>query len=187
MDGTLTKAVHDFDEIRKTLGIVEGKPILEAIEEMPTTQASAMMQELFDIEMQIAAEATEQPGASSLLDHLLSRGCKLGILTRNGCEIAEKTLAAAGLSHFFNSGSVLGRESCAPKPHPAGVLQHLSVWQAEPENTVMVGDYKFDLDAGFDAGVHTVHLDVDNGEQWPEITTVRVSTLQELQQLSAPR
>jgi len=34
MDGTLTLAVHDFDEIRKSLGIVEGKPILEAISEM---------------------------------------------------------------------------------------------------------------------------------------------------------
>ena len=46
MDGTLTLAVHDFDAIRKTLGIAEGKPILEAIDEMPQQQAAEITQQL---------------------------------------------------------------------------------------------------------------------------------------------
>ena len=184
MDGTLTLAVHDFEAIRKTLGIKAGKPILEAVDDMPEQQAQKIMQELFDIEMEIAAKSTEQPGARELLEQLSTLDCKLGILTRNDCEIAVETLKAAGLSDFFDRASIIGRESCAPKPDPAGIYHHLSAWQAAPDATVMVGDYKFDLESGFRAGVNTVHLDVDNGEQWPEMTTVRVSTLSELQQLT---
>jgi len=184
MDGTLTLAIHDFDAIRKNLGIATGKPILEAIDELPAPEAKKMMQELFDMEMQIAKNATQQPGAHDLLEQLTSHGCTVGILTRNDCEIAVETLKAAGLSKFFSRSSILGRESCAPKPDPAGIYHHLSAWQAAPDATVMVGDYKFDLESGYRAGVHTVHLDVDNGEQWPEMTTVRVSTLNELRQLA---
>jgi len=130
MDGTLTLAVHDFDAIRNTLGLPLGKPILEAIEDLPAPQAKHMMQELFNIEMQIAAKATEQPGARELLEQLLSQGCRLGILTRNDCEIAIETLKAAGLSDFFTRNTILGRESCAPKPDPAGIYHHLSAWKA---------------------------------------------------------
>jgi len=183
MDGTLTLAVHDFDQIRRTLGINPGKPILEAIDEMPEATADAMMEKLFDIEMQIAKDANEQPGARELLEHLTLQGCTLGILTRNGCEIAVETLRAAGLLEFFEPQTILGRESCAPKPDPAGVNQHLVAWQADPGATVMVGDYKFDLEAGYLAGVATVHLDVDRGEQWPELTSVKVSSLDELVRL----
>lgn len=186
MDGTLTLAVHDFDAIRKTMGLPVGQPILEAIDEMPRQQASAMMQQLFDIEMEIAASATEQPGACELLDFLHNQDCPVGILTRNGVEIAKTTLNAAGLADFFTDDLILGRESCAPKPDPAGIHHLLNTWQSSPNTTVMVGDYRFDLEAGSRAGVHTVHLDVDHGEQWPDLTTVKVSTLSELQQLLSP-
>jgi len=43
MDGTLTLAVHDFDAIRNTLGLPLGKPILEAIEDLPAPQAKHMI------------------------------------------------------------------------------------------------------------------------------------------------
>lgn len=185
MDGTLTLGVHDFDAIKAELGIKANKPILEAIDDMPADQASATMQHLNDIEMKIAADSTPQPGAEELLGFLEKKKYSLGILTRNGCEIAIETLKAAGLYHFFNDDTILGRESCSPKPDPAGIHLHLSKWNAAPSNTVMVGDYKFDLESGYNAGTHTVHLDVDEGEQWPELTTVRVSTLKELQELAS--
>ncbi len=184
MDGTLTLAAHDFDAIRSELGITNGKPILEAIDEMPKEQALAAMQQLDDIEMKIAGAAKPQMGATELLSHLHEQNHTLGILTRNGCEIAIETLKAAGLYEFFPNDCILGRESCAPKPDPAGIKLHLSRWNAEAQSTVMVGDYKFDLEAGFNAGVHTVHLDVGNGEQWPEFTTLLVNTLHDLQQLA---
>lgn len=184
MDGTLTLAIHDFDEIRKTLGIAEGKPILEAIDEMPEQQATEITQQLFTLEMEIAAKTIQQPGARELLEYLAENDCTLGILTRNAVAIAEATLKAADLAEFFRPDSVLGRESCTPKPDPAGVNLHLATWQATADTTVMVGDYKFDLESGYRAGVHTVHLDVDGRQQWPQLTTCRVKSLGELKQLA---
>lgn len=183
MDGTLTLAVHDFDAIRRELGITADKPILEAIEEMSAEQATSTMQLLNEIEMEIAASSTAQPGATELLAHLQNQHCTLGILTRNGCEIAAKTLQAAGIAEYFEPDTILGRESCRPKPDPAGIELLLKKWGSAVTETVMVGDYKFDLEAGANAGVTTVHLDVNDGEQWPSITNFRVGTLQELHQL----
>ena len=187
MDGTLTVAAHDFDAIRTALGIKIGTPILEAIDAMPEQQAAVKMQQLNDMEMEIAGSSKPQPGAHALLDHLRSQKCSVGILTRNGCDIALATLKAAGLLNYFKKESILGRESCTPKPDPAGITLHLKQWSAKTSETAMVGDYRFDLEAGFRAGVKTVHLDVDNAEQWPEITTLRVSGLQELTELLQPQ
>jgi len=180
MDGTLTNAAHDFEAIRANLGINSGKPILEAIDNMPATQQAAMHAELHRMEMDIASKSTQQPGADNLLKLLSARGCNLGILTRNACDIAATTLKACGLFHYFDADNILGRESCAPKPSPAGIHKHLEKWRAPKDATVMVGDYLFDLESGFNAEVRTVHLDIDGQQQWPEFTTVRVSSLDDL-------
>ena len=180
MDGTLTVSVHDFDAIRTELNIRQGAPILEAIAEMPEKQSRAATIKLHDIEMQIAASTQPQPGAVELLDLLAEKKYSLGILTRNACDIADATLEQAGLSGYFEKKCILGRESCAAKPDPAGIEILMAQWNAAPEESVMTGDYRFDLEAGHRAGTHTVHLDVNKGEQWPAMTTVRVTSLVEL-------
>jgi len=45
----------------------------------------------------------------------------------------------------------------------------------------MVGDYLFDLQAGRNAGTATVHMDVSGEFLWPELTTLGVRSLPELQ------
>ena len=129
MDGTLTVASHDFDKIRRQLGIPEGLPILEAIEKMPQDQASSMHSELHRLEMEIAEHSQPQPGAAEFLSSLQENGCKLGILTRNAEDIAHTTLNAAGLVEFFEPDKIIGRERCEPKPDPAGIHLHLTQWE----------------------------------------------------------
>ncbi len=182
MDGTLTHAIHDFDAIREQLGLPPGKPILEAIEQLAAAPAERIRQQLDELEMNIAAQATPQPGAEALLDKLQSEGRQLGILTRNGKDIAHATLSACGLAHYFTDDDVVSRDCCTPKPDPAGVSHLMRRWQAKPDSTVMVGDYLFDLQAGYGAGTHTVHLAVDGHFRWPDKTSCGVSSLVELQQ-----
>lgn len=180
MDGTLTLAAHNFDDIRDTLQIDAGTPILEAIAAMPPTKAEATRRHLHEIEMEIAHESKAQPDAAVVLTTLQQRGFKLGILTRNAEDIAAATLAAAGLSQFFTSEEVIGRDSCAPKPDPAGILRLLNHWQAETTETAMVGDYLFDLDAGRNASVATVHFSPEGEFLWPEKSDVTIRSLSEL-------
>ena len=181
MDGTLTQAMHDFDEMRAQLNLPAGVPILEALDAMEPDEAAAKHQELDEMEMRMAADAKPQPGCVELLDALLEKGASLGIVTRNGKQIAEVTLAACGIDHYFTPSTIISRDCCTPKPDPAGVNLLLSLWQADPSKAVMVGDYIFDLQTGHSAGVATVHLDVTKVFPWPELTDVSVSTLSELQ------
>ncbi len=183
MDGTLTVACHDFDHIRNQLGLPQGVAILEALEAYPASQSRALHQQLYDWEMELAHQARPQPGALDLLERLQVNGHKLGILTRNSLEIAFTTLKACGFSQFFHADNILGRESCAPKPDPAGVLQLMRQWGSRGENTVVVGDYLFDLQSGYTAGAHTIHFDVDGNSCWPEVTHIRISDFSEITEL----
>ena len=177
MDGTLTVSIHDFEAIRKELGLEPGEPILEVLAQMPTEKARPLHQRLDEIEFEVAGRATAGEGVAKLLDSLRSRGVPLGILTRNGRDIAFETLRACGLMEFFTPEYVIGREQAKPKPEPDGILQLLSKWQQPAARTVMVGDYFFDLAAGRAAGTSTVYLDVDDSRQWCDYADVTVQRL----------
>jgi HAD superfamily hydrolase (TIGR01509 family) len=180
MDGTLTVANHDFEAIRESLGLPAGQPILEALAQLPEAEAAAKFEQLYAIEMSIAETTQAQPAAKELLTQLRSTGKHCGILTRNSKPIAHRTLEACGLLAFFTDATILSRDCCPPKPQPDGIHCLLDYWRALPDNSVMVGDYLFDLLAGRNAGTATVHLDVTGTFSWPEYTDCSVENLEAL-------
>ena len=109
----------------------------------------------------------------------------MGILTRNSVENAEVTLRACGLRDFFDDACILGRESAEPKPSPAGVYHLLEHWDSAPEQAVVCGDFRFDLEAGQSAGTATVYVDIDDENLWTNWANHRVETLHELRALAA--
>lgn len=185
MDGTLTVAVHDFEAIRKALGIGPRVPILEAIDRMPEPEATEKRIRLDELECELAERSTPMPGAGELLDALHQCGARLGILTRNNQASADTTLAACGFDHYFAKGDVLHRDSCAPKPEPDGVNRLLADWRAQPSDAVVVGDYLFDLQAGRRAGTATIYIDTSARFPWSEHADISVSHLADL--LPIPR
>lgn len=185
MDGTLTVAAHDFDAIRRELGLAPGRPILEQLSELPGARARDVRRKLDVIEIDIARRAEVQPGAVMLLDELARRGARLGILTRNSHATALLTLETCGLAAFFDPAFVLGREAVDPKPSPNGVRRLLSLWGARPDDAVMVGDYRFDIEAGRGAGTATVCLDLDGNKEWSALADVAVRSLDELRAIIA--
>jgi len=184
LDGTLTVAMHDFDAIRAALGLPPNRPVLESIASLPEEQAAILRNRLNEIELDLARRASPQMGATELLVGLRKRGAKLGILTRNTRRNAHETLHACGLLDFFEPDCVLGRESAPPKPNPDGIHKLLDYWETHPGDTVMVGDYHFDLEAGRRAGTTTVWLDIEGHGQWLDQADLRVQSLQELMALA---
>jgi HAD superfamily hydrolase (TIGR01509 family) len=180
MDGTLTVAVHDFDAIRGALGLPQGRPILEQLAEMPEAEAEPLRGRLDEIERELAQRATAQAGARELLTALRNRGAELGILTRNSHENALETFRVCGLDGYFDPEFVMGRESCEVKPSADGVRKLLAVWNASPDDAVMVGDYLFDLIAGGEAGTATVYVDPNGRFQYADRADVCVRDLCEL-------
>ena len=180
LDGTLTVSAHDFDHIRRELGLAPETPILEALHAMPENEAAPLWESLNELEFYYAGKASVMQGASELLQKLHENGRQLAILTRNTMPVVKHTLQACKIDHFFPLNHILDRDACMPKPSPDGVRQLLDLWQADADDTVMVGDYLYDLEAGKGAGVATVHLDTRGNVDWSEFTDIRIEELGEL-------
>jgi HAD superfamily hydrolase (TIGR01509 family) len=186
LDGTLTLPVHDFPAIRSALGMTENDAdILRFLTSLPPAEAEARHARLIEIEYELADRTAAAPGAARLLDRLLLRGARIGILTRNTREIAIHTLGRIGLGGYFSADHILGRDEAAPKPHPEGIGKLLAAWGVVPDETVMVGDYLFDLQVGRAAGTATIHVDNSCAFRWPELADLSVATLDELAEAMA--
>jgi HAD superfamily hydrolase (TIGR01509 family) len=180
LDGTLTVSAHDFEHIRRELGLEPQTPILEALNAMPEDEAAPLWESLNELEFYYAGKASIMQGANELLHQLHQNGRQLAILTRNTMPVVKHTLQACKIEHFFPLDHILDRDSCIPKPSPDGIKRLLEFWQADAEDTVMIGDYLFDLEAGKAAGVATIHLDTRGDVDWSEFTDIRVEGLGEI-------
>ncbi len=180
LDGTLTVSAHDFEHIRRELGLAPQVPILEALQAMPESEAAPLWESLNELEFYYAGQASIMQGADELLQKLHQSGRRLAILTRNTMPVVKHTLQACKIDHFFPLDHILDRDSCIPKPSPDGIKRLLDFWQADADDTVMVGDYLYDLKAGKAAGVVTVHLDTRGDVDWSEFTDIRVDGLGEI-------
>ena len=184
MDGTLTLAVHDFPAIKVALQIPPEDDILTHLAALPADEAAAKHAWLLEHERELALVAQAAPGAVELVQDLVARGHRLGILTRNARELAHVTLQAIGLADCFAVEDVLGREDAPPKPDPGGLLKLAQAWDVAPPRMVMVGDYRFDLDCARAAGAHSVLVNLPDNP-WPELTDWHAEDCRALQRMLA--
>ncbi len=180
LDGTLTLPIHDFNAIRQELGIPLGEDILGWLGALPTQESTPLFQRLDAIEAALIPQVCAAPGARELLHELAERGKRMGVLTRNVRANAHLTLAAIGVDHLFAHDFVLGREEAKPKPDPDGIQKLVRAWGAAPEETVIVGDFRYDLEAGRAAGIGTIHVDREARFAWPEVTDLPAAGLDQL-------
>jgi len=180
LDGTLTVSAHDFEHMRRELGLEPQEPILEALRAIPEDEAAPLWEMLNELEFYYAGKASIMQGANELLQKLHDKGRQLAILTRNTMPVVKHTLEACSIDQFFPLDHILDRDSCIPKPSPDGIQRLLKFWQADADDTVMVGDFLYDLEAGKGAGVATVHLDTRGDVDWSEFTDIRVEGLGEI-------
>jgi HAD superfamily hydrolase (TIGR01509 family) len=155
LDGTLTEPFFDFDAIRREMGLPEDAgPVLEAMEKMnPTQRRNA--QEILDIHEKQAVELSQlNPGARQTLAALRRRGILIGVLTRNRRDNA----AAVADKHGLKLDCIVGREDGPVKPDAYGVLRICERFGVKPHQTLVVGDYLYDLLSANAAGAVSVLL-----------------------------
>lgn len=184
LDGTLTKPVHDFADIRCQLDIPRTADILHFLAALPPAEAQPRYDKLHAIELELSARTEVAPGAVACVAHLAAQGVQLGILTRNNRAIARQTLSVIGLADYFPAEQIIGRDEAEPKPSPDGLHKLASAWGVAASELVMVGDYLFDLQTGRAAGAVTVHVDPSGLFDWPDLADLRITSLQELTTLS---
>ena len=142
LDGTITEPYFDFDAIREEIGIDRhGGPILEAMEKMTPQQRQRAEAILHFHEEKAVTESSLNPGAKETLDALRQRGIRIGVLTRN----RKATPGRSPTKHNLCFDAVVGREDGPVKPHAFGVLHLCGRFAVQPAETMLVGDYLFDL------------------------------------------
>ena len=80
LDGTLTVSAHDFDHMRRALGMAPDTPILEALHAMPADEAAPLWEQLNELEFFYAGKSSLMDGATELLQYLHDQGRRLGSL-----------------------------------------------------------------------------------------------------------
>lgn len=158
MDGTLTRPCLDFDAIRAEMGL-EREPILEAMARMTPAARDRADAILVRVEAEAAANSELNDGALETVRALAGHGIGTALLTRNSRASTDTVLARHGLSF----AAVYTREDGPLKPDPAPVRTLCEALGATPTETLMVGDYLFDIQSGRAAGARTA-LIVHDGE-----------------------
>ncbi len=155
LDGTITQPFFDFDAIREEIGLArDSGPLLESMEKMTVQQRQDAEKILHYHEKKAVTESRLNANAKQTLSTLRSAGINIGILTRNK---RENALAIAQ-KHELKFDIVIGREDGPVKPDAFGVLRICEQFGVEPKETMLVGDYLFDLLSAKAAGAVAVLL-----------------------------
>jgi len=155
LDGTITQPFFDFDAIREEIGLSrDSGPVLEAMEKMTAQQRQDAEKILHYHEQKAVKESKLNANAKQTLSALRSAGIHIGVLTRNKCGNA----LAIAQKHDLKFDAVIGREDGPVKPDAFGVLRICEQFGVEPEDTMLVGDYLFDLLCAKAAGAVAVLL-----------------------------
>ena len=181
LDGTITQPYFDFDVIREEMGLErDSGPVLETMEKMTPEQRRRAEEILHFHESRAVTESTLNAGTEKTLQVLRAAGVRIGVLTRNS---GSNALAIAR-KHGLNFEAVVGREDGLVKPDAFGVLQICRQFGVRPQETLMVGDYLFDLlcakAAGAVAVLLTNHHRADEFAQHADFTIEKIDQILEI-------
>jgi HAD superfamily hydrolase (TIGR01509 family) len=155
LDGTITQPFFDFDAIREEMGLYKDSgPVWEAMAKMPPAQRQRAEKILNVHEQRAVTESRLNPGTKKTLSALRQAGIHIGILTRN----RRSNALAVARKHSLKFDAIVDREDGPVKPDAFGILQICRQFGVRPQETLLVGDYLFDLLCAKAAGAVAVLL-----------------------------
>ena len=161
LDGTITQPYFDFDAIREEMGLErDSGPVLESMEKMTPQQRQHAEKILHFHERRAVIESRLNAGAKQTLSALRKAGVHVGILTRN----KRSNALAIARKHNLKFDAIVDREDGPVKPDAFGVLKICRQFGVKPQQTLVVGDYLYDLLCAKAAGAIAVLLTNDKSE-----------------------
>jgi len=97
------------------------------------------------------------PHVKETLLFLKSKGIKMAVVTTKKTELVSILLDALKISNLFDF-VVGGDKVSKDKPDPEGINLVIKKLNAKKEHAAMVGDSRFDIDAGKNAGIKTIAI-----------------------------
>ena len=81
---------------------------------------------------------------------------KIGILTNNSSQTVKQVFSKF---KFQFNGEITGREDVRqPKPNPEGIIKLLKKLNTKPNESILIGDSDFDIDAAKQIGIYAIFL-----------------------------
>ena len=177
LDGTLVTMEMDFKGLRIELeaiyrsygmrqeDITWGRATIDSIKEfrrrmddqgLPGREAlEAVKQRIHSYELEQAPKAQAIPGAVGLLSWLRDEGYRIAVATRNNRDAAWCSMENTGILPFVDL--LVARDDVQRmKPHPEQFERVFEALGIAPAETLVVGDYTFEIEAGRALGCHTV-------------------------------
>lgn len=149
LDGTLVDSQLNFSQIRAEVGCPEGFDTLKFIEALNIEQQSTANTIVKRHEMLDAAQSKALQGTKELLKKLNEKRLPQAIVTRNCVDATQVKLN----NNQIAIDLVVTREQYPPKPAPDALLAVAKQWQIAPKNLMYVGDFRYDIEAGNNAGM----------------------------------
>ncbi len=181
LDGTITQPFFDFDAIREEMGLAKNSgPILETMKNMSPQQRENAEKILHYHEQKAVVESKLNDGAKETLQKLRKAGINIGILTRN----KRFNALAIAKKHGLQFDAIVDRNDGPVKPDAFGVLQICRKFGVKPEETLMVGDYLFDLLCAETAGAVAVLLaNSKRADEFAEHADFCIETIDQILQI----
>lgn len=178
LDGTITEPFFDFDAIRRQMGLDENAgPVLEAMEKMSPDRRKAAEAILESHEKAALEQSKLNAGVEQTFAALRNSGIKVGILSRN----RRANALAIASRHKLSFDEVICREDGPVKPDAFGVLELCRRFAVKPDQSLVVGDYLFDLLSARAAGAWAVllanHSQADEFAAYADFTIDRIDQL----------
>jgi len=122
------------------------------------------------------------PGVMDTLNSLRDKGIPLSCVTAKPAKARIQVLDALGLTPYLTL-ALSPEDGFAKKPAPDMLIECCRAMGVDPADTVMVGDTRFDVEAGFNANCHTVAFAEHGYQDVPEEYAERVVSLSEFTDL----
>ena len=152
--------------VEKTIGMV-GEGLTKLIEKVVGEEKRAMVPEVVDRFLSFYSEhladfTLPYTGVKATLARLA--GYRKAVISNKRELLSERLLDKLGLAVYFDA--VLGSDSVDErKPSPKPIFFLIDKFSVRPEETIIVGDSAFDIEAGRAAGIRTVAVTYGFGEK----------------------
>lgn len=148
MDGTVVEVPYDWNQIKKELK-TEGKPVLHFLSRLEEPERSAKWKVLERYEKEATEKAVLKEGMQEFLDFLDRKGIRKALVTNN----ARKNVTYLLNKFQLNFDVIISRESGLWKPSGSPFFDALKRLGIRREETCVVGDSPFDIQAAREAGI----------------------------------
>ncbi|MGD0785027.1 MAG: HAD family hydrolase [Sedimentisphaerales bacterium] len=178
LDGTITEPFLDFDRIREEIGLAaDAGPLLEAMEKMNPAERKKAEKILYKYEQAAIEHSTLNKGAGETLQILSQMKIHIGVLTRN----TRSNASAVAKKYNIKFDAIVDRDDGPVKPDPFGVKRLCEHFKVKPQQTLVVGDYLFDLQCAKAAGAIAVLMkNSEKSEQFSRFADFTIDSLTEI-------